>query len=421
MKQPVFVRRTCFFIPTNPGDCWMEPLGPAGWFPVPLTKKASRSAWSLAWPRWGLYLWAVVPVLNRQRYRGLGASLRGAGFEQDVNDQGNERLQTCATGTSHTVTVDLLVAPIDKAGEGDAIPQIESGLAAAVTPDLELAFGDRCLRVARSHLYEVEWATRVIPLSALVSVPGPICLSRGTNQKAETPTISCTLASRLFTCGRRAGQKTGKAGLLEGWQGEYFQFGGDTWIPGPARRTRAKEKGRGGLMPQPRPQANRKLNPRWRTSIIMKTTPGCNRLRMLSLATSLAILVGGRLHIPRTVPQKFQEAFTMIAGGSQELRSRGRNSLSWSESTTMDAWSSGPMTCSLAGGRSPNSWAMTRALEREGSSFLGLRLDRPASLLRPFPQSEKNLRFHIDPARVPLRSQPPQPVYLTCPKSQETD
>ena len=291
---------------------------------------------SLARPRWGLYLEVVVPVLNRQRYRGLGASLRGAGFERDVNDQGNKRLQTGATGTSHTVTVDLLVAPIDKAGEGDAIPQIESGLAAVVTPDLELAFRDRCHRVARFQLYEVEWATRIIPLSALVSLPGPNLLVSW-NKPKNRDADDLLFSSRLFTCGRRAGQKTGKAGLLEGWQGEYFQLGGDTWIPGPARKTRAKKKGRGGLMPQPRPQANRKLNPRWRTSIIMKTTPGCNRLRMLSLATSLAIPVGGRLHIPRTVPQKNQKAFTMTAGGPRELRSRGRNSLSWSESTTMDA------------------------------------------------------------------------------------
>ena len=378
MKQPVFVRRTCLFIPTNPGDCWMKPLGPAGWFPISLTKKASRSAWSLTWPRWGRYLWAVVPVLNRQRYRGLGASLRNPLFERDVDDQGNKRLQACATGTPHTVTVDLLVAPIDKTGEGGTIPQIESGLAAVVMPGLELAFGSRCLRVASFHLYGAEWATRSIPRSALGSLPGSICLSRGTNQKTETPTISCTLATRLFTCGRRAGQKTGKAGLLEGWQGEYFQLGGDTWIPGPARRKQAKEKGRGGLMPQPRPQANRKLNPRWRAPMIMETTPACNRLRMFSLATFLAIPVGGGLHIPRTVPQRFQEACTMTASGPRELRSRGRDSLSWSESTMTDAWSSGPAICSSAGGRSPNGWTMTRALEREGSSFLGLRLDRPA-------------------------------------------
>ena len=31
---------------------------------------------------------------------------------------------------------------------------------------------------------------------------------------------------------------------------EYiFQIGGDPWIPEPARRVRAKKKGRGGLMP----------------------------------------------------------------------------------------------------------------------------------------------------------------------------
>ena len=224
MKQPVFVRRTCFFTPTNPGDCWMEPLGPAGWFPISLTKKASRSAWSLAWPRWGLYLWAVVPVLNRRRYRGLGASLRGAGFERDVNEQGNKRLQACATGTSHTVTVNLLVAPIDTTGEEGTIPQIESGLAAVVTPDLELAFRDRCQRVARFHFYEVEWATRMIPLSAPMSLPGSICLSRGTNQKQRHLRSPVFLQVGYLHAGEEQAKRPGRQACSGGGRDNTFSL-----------------------------------------------------------------------------------------------------------------------------------------------------------------------------------------------------
>ena len=165
-------------------------------------------------------------------------------------------------------------------------------------------------------------------------------------------------------------------------------------MPEPARRKLAKQKGRGGLTAQPRPQANPRCNPRWHVSIIMETVLGRNRLRMPTLATSLATPAGGRLHHSRTVPQRSQEAFTMTAGGPREPRSHGKSSLSWSESTTTDSWPSGPAICSPAGGRSPNTWTMPPPTGTGVALVPGLRRDR----------------------QVPPRWRPP-PVPRKCPPS----
>ena len=137
-----------------------------------------------------------------------------------------------------------------------------------------------------------------------------------------------------------------------------FQLGGDSWIPEPARRKRAKGKGRGGLTAQPRPQANRRLNPRWHISIIMETVLGRNHRRMPTRATPLVTPAGGSPHHPGTVPQRSQEAFTTTAGGPREPRSHGKGLLSWAKRTTADSWPSGPTICSPAGGRSPSTWPM---------------------------------------------------------------
>ena len=104
-----------------------------------------------------------------------------------------------------------------------------------------------------------------------------------------------------------------------------FQLGGDLWIPEPARRKRAKGKGRGGLTAQPRPQANRRLNPRWHISIIMETVLGRNPLRTPTWATPLAAPAGGRSRHPRTVRQRSQEAFTMTAGGPRSRVRMGKD------------------------------------------------------------------------------------------------
>ncbi len=175
-----------------------------------------------------------------------------------------------------------------------------------------------------------------------------------------------------------------------------FQLGGGSWIPEPARRKRAKGKGRGGLTAQPRPQANRRLNPRWHISIIMETVLGRNHRRMPTRATPLVTPAGGSPHHPGTVPQQSQEAFTTTAGGPRESRSHGKGLLSWAKRTTADSWPSGPTICSPAGGRSPSTWPMTPAPEREGLPYPGLRRSRRAPPAAVFPPAE-NVRCPVTP------------------------
>ena len=239
-----------------------------------------------------------------------------------------------------------------------------------VTPSLELGFKERRWKRLSGSTPAGAWVTRIIPLCSLGAFT-VLKAHLGTAQRTKTPMTSSTVASR---------------------------------------RKWTKGKGRGGLMAQPRPQANRRLNPRWHISIIMETTPGRNRLQMPTWATPLTTPVGGILRHPRTVPQKSQEAFTATVGGPREPRSRGKGSLSWAEGTTTDAWPSGSTICSLAGGRSPGPWTMAPGLER-GPPYQGLRGDRRASPRGGFPQLRENVRSPV--------TLDPSPFFCTFPKTQE--
>ena len=85
----------------------------------------------------------ALAILNQQRYRDLGARLRDAGFQADMNDRGNQRLQTWTAPAPHPVRVDFLIPPADDTAEGGTVLHIESDLAAIVTPGLDLAFKGR--------------------------------------------------------------------------------------------------------------------------------------------------------------------------------------------------------------------------------------------------------------------------------------
>ncbi|MCY4519770.1 MAG: nucleotidyl transferase AbiEii/AbiGii toxin family protein [Caldilineaceae bacterium] len=106
----------------------------------------------------------ALAILNRERYRELGIRLKDAGFQPDVNDQGNKRLQSWTTGGVHPVKVDFLIPPIDETGEGGTLFHIESDLAAIVTPGLELAFKDRSWKELSGTTPSGARATRNIPV-----------------------------------------------------------------------------------------------------------------------------------------------------------------------------------------------------------------------------------------------------------------
>ena len=366
MEQMVFVRRTCLYMATKLGDLLDEIVVAGGLVPYPLNGQENQPVGLEPHAgTMGLDLGLAVAVLNRE----LGDRLRDAGFRPDVNAQGNKRLQASTTGTPDTVALDFLIPPSDETDEGGAILHIGSDLAAIVAPSLELAFKDRNWKESSGSTPTGAWATRGFPVydpGVFTVLKAPALGNRAENKDAydlfycRKPVIHMRIKSRP------SDQENGPA--PEGPGGNIFQLGGDSWIPEPARRKRAKMKGRGGLMPQPRPQANQRLNPRWHISIIMDMAPGRNRLRMPTRVNPLAIPSAGRPHHPRTVPQRSRESYTMTAGGPREPRSHGNGLLSWAESTTTDAWPSGPTICSPAGGRSPSTWPMTPAPVREGLS-----------------------------------------------------
>ncbi len=159
------VHRTCIYMATKLGDLLDEIVVVGGLVPYLLV--AQESLPSGLEPHAGtmdLDMGLALAILNRERYRELGIRLKDAGFQPDVNDQGNKRLQSWTTGGVHPVKVDFLIPPIDETGEGGTLFHIESDLAAIVTPGLELAFKDRSWKELSGTTPSGARATRNIPV-----------------------------------------------------------------------------------------------------------------------------------------------------------------------------------------------------------------------------------------------------------------
>ena len=163
-EQFRFVRRTCLYMATKLGDLLDEVVVVGGLVPYLLVDQEDLP--SGLGPHAGtmdLDMGLALAILSSERYRELGRRLRDAGFEPEVNDQGNRRLQTWTVGAPHPVTVDFLIPPTEERDEGSTLLHIESDLAAIVTPGLELAFEDRCWKELSGHVPSGAWATREIP------------------------------------------------------------------------------------------------------------------------------------------------------------------------------------------------------------------------------------------------------------------
>ena len=151
-EQLGFVHSTCIYLATKLGDLLDEIVVVGGLVPYLLVDQQDLPP-GLE-PHAGtmdLDMGLALAILDRERYRELGARLRDAGFEPDVNEHGNVRSQTWIALTPHPVRVDFLIPPTDEADTGGGLLHIESDLAAIVTPGLELAFGDQ-RRIAVSGL-----------------------------------------------------------------------------------------------------------------------------------------------------------------------------------------------------------------------------------------------------------------------------
>ena len=165
IEQLGFVHRTCLYMATRLGDLLDDIVVVGGLVPYLLVDQQNLPP-GLE-PHAGtmdLDMGLALAILNGERYRELGRRLRDAGFEPEVNDQGNKKLQTWTVGTPHPVTVDFLIPPIKETDEGGVLRHFESDLAAIVTPGLELAFKDRRWQELSGRIPSGAWATRKIPV-----------------------------------------------------------------------------------------------------------------------------------------------------------------------------------------------------------------------------------------------------------------
>lgn len=159
------VRQTCLQIATKLGDLVGEIVVVGGLVPYLLVDQTNLP--SGIEPHAGtmdLDMGLALGILNEELYRELSARLRSAGFEPDVNDQGNPTFQRWTTGPPRRATVDFLIPPSDESDRGNRIRHIESDLAAIITPGLELAFEDRDWIELAGPLPSGAWASRKIPV-----------------------------------------------------------------------------------------------------------------------------------------------------------------------------------------------------------------------------------------------------------------
>ena len=165
IEQLDIVHRTCLYMATRLGDLLDEIVVVGGLVPYLLVDQENLP--SGLEPHVGtmdLDMGLAVAILNCERYRELGRRLRDAGFEPDVNDQGNRRLQTWTAGTPYPVTVDFLIPPIEDTDKGGELRHFESDLAAIVTPGLELAFKDRLWKELSGYTPAGARAARKVPV-----------------------------------------------------------------------------------------------------------------------------------------------------------------------------------------------------------------------------------------------------------------
>ena len=164
-EQLGFVRTTCLHMATKLGDLLDEVVVVGGLVPYLLVDQQHLPpGLDTHVGTMDLDMGLALAILNRERYRDLGDRLRVAGFEPDVNEQGNMRLQTWTVRAPHSVRVDFLIPPTDETDQGGALLHIESDLAAIITPGLELAFRDRRWKELSGHTPSGAWATRSIPV-----------------------------------------------------------------------------------------------------------------------------------------------------------------------------------------------------------------------------------------------------------------
>jgi len=179
------VRATCLYVATKLGEMTEDVIVIGGLVPSLLidAKRLPEGTSAHVGTR-DLDIGLTLASLDGHRYRTLTERLRRAGFEQDVNDDGNRTRQRWRV---EDVTVDFLIPPGLSGGRGGTLQNIEADFAAIVTPGLGLAFRDREAVTLSGLTIRGEKATRRI----LVCGPGAFVVlkslafrARGENKDA---------------------------------------------------------------------------------------------------------------------------------------------------------------------------------------------------------------------------------------------
>lgn len=157
------VRATCLYVATKLGDLMDDLVVVGGLVPSLLVDQAALSEGTAAHVgTMDLDVGLTIALLNEGRYRELTDRLRRAGFEPDVNDQGNPTRQRWKFAD---VTLDFLIAPSHPSDRGGTLRDIEPDFAAIIAPGLHLAFEDRLQVTLTGKTILGENATRTIWIS----------------------------------------------------------------------------------------------------------------------------------------------------------------------------------------------------------------------------------------------------------------
>jgi len=143
-EQVSLVRATCLYVATRLGDL-MDDLAIVGGL-VPsliINQENIPDGGSAHVGTMDLDVGLTVALLSEGRYRTLSEALRSAGFEPDLNEQGNLTRQRWRMKGVQSVTIDFLISPSLPDDKERRIRNIEPDFAAFITPGLHLAFRDR--------------------------------------------------------------------------------------------------------------------------------------------------------------------------------------------------------------------------------------------------------------------------------------
>lgn len=162
-EQVELVRATCLYVATELGDIMDELVVVGGLVPSLLIEQHSLPEGTVAHiGTMDLDVGLTLALLDEGRYRTLTERLRRAGFEQDVNEEGNRTRQRWKIEKLEKVTVDFLIQPSRPDDRGGKLRDIEPDFAAVIAPGLHLAFQDRERITLSGQTITGEQATREI-------------------------------------------------------------------------------------------------------------------------------------------------------------------------------------------------------------------------------------------------------------------